>query len=561
MKQVFFLLFTMVMVLSLFSLSNQNSQESSLSGEQNESQTDEPYLFFEGVVSPSQELKMKTSNQGKVVEVHAVSGDRVKSGQLLIVLRKVDSEKEIRKAEDYVKIWEKTLFNRQHWRVRSGAAESQAERKIKQAKESLAKTRQKYADIKIYSLLSGTVGFIVDKGKLVEEDSVVVEILDESILTTSFSSDSEIVSKHIDNFQDGDEIPITFKEVQGEFSGKVKKVGKTINIAIPNPDFVLTAGMRARFRLKKSYVLSKPLPKKEPARTKTATVSLEKREKGTVKEMSGRSEFKVKKIEYEFSLGLSLNFSDELYYRESAIDTLIEQYALNYGINHTASGAFSKNVMFFPVQALVNYHLKKNIFLKGGLEYGFGSNSEQNFYRLTWPGFTENQDYSLTNKMSYVMPFVGGEIRFSSFGIYTHLGLNFFSFNHEQISDYSDATYQSKREDSVKASGTGFGILLGGKYRIKLKKKINLLLKIELSYLSIGSLSGSRDTSITDSDGASFSESVDGTIYGYEMNPFSQEWFYNWELSASTPSESWLRNVSKLKINLYSIRILFGIVF
>jgi len=567
MKQVFFLLLTFLLVLNLFFLSseNLNGKEGNLSEKKSENQTDETYLNFEGVVSASQELKMKISNKGVVAEVLTAPGDRVKSGQLLMTLKIIGSEKEVKKAEDYLKIWEKTLFNRQHWRVRSGAAERQAERKIKEAQELLIKIKEKYADIKIYSLLSGKVKFIVEKGKMAEEDSVVAEILDDSVLETSFSSDSEIISKYFEHFKDGQEIPLTIKEVGGEFSGSVKKIGKTINIMIPNPDFILSVGMRARFRLKKTE--SQPLtsPKIEPAVIKSPPSFVKKRDrkrKKRAKKMpDNQKKLETKKFEYELSLGLTLSFSDELYYRESAIDNLMGQYAQNYGIEYTASGGFSKNVMFFPVQVLVNYHLKKNIFLKAGLEYGFSNSSPQNLYRVMWPGFTEEHDYSLTNKMSYVMPFVGGEMRFSSFGIYANLGLNFLSFSHQQNLDYSDTTYWSRREDSIKANGTGFGIHLGGKYRIRLKKKISLLVKLEFFYLSVGSLNGSRDSTITDSDGANFSESIDGTIYSYEMNPYNQEWFYHWDLYASNPTESWFRNVNKLKLNLYSIRLLFGIVF
>lgn len=567
MKQIIFLFLSVVLVFNLFctSIDNPNSKEGNLPDKNKNSQNDDTYLYFEGVASAFQVLKMKTSSSGTIAAVHAAVGDRVKTAQLLLTLKPVDPKGEIKKAEAYLKIWEKTLYNRQHWRVRSGAAERQAEGKIKEAKEALVKLREKYADVNIFALIGGKVGFIVAEGAEVKEDSVVAEILDDSTLKTSFSSDSEIVSRYIDYFKNGQEIPLTFKGVEGEFSGNIKKGRKSITIVIPNSDLTLSAGMKARFRLKKSDI--QPLidtkiepGKKEVPPSPVKPIIAEKKKKAK-KEPARKHEAEIKKLEYEISLGLSLAFSDELYYRVSGIDNLIEQYAQNYGVEYTASGSFSKSIMFFPIQALVNFHLKKNIFLKGGVEYGFSSSSPQNLYRVMWDGNAEEHDYSLTNKLSYIMPFFGGELRFSSFGVYANLGLNFLSLNYQQNVDYSDGSYWSKREDTIKASGIGFGFLLGGKYRIQLKKKINLLVKIEFLYLSVGSFSGSKSSTITDSAGSSSSNSINGDIYSYEMNPYSQGWFYHWDLFDSAPSEDWYRSVGKLSLNLYCIRVLFGIVF
>jgi hypothetical protein len=567
MKQIIFLFLSVVLVFNLFcmSIDNPNSKEGNLPDKNKNNQKDDTYLYFEGVVSAFQVLKMKTSSSGMVVAVHAAVGDRVKTAQLLLTLKPGDPKGEVKKAEAYLKIWEKTLYNRQHWRVRSGAAERQAEGKIKEAKEALAKLHEKYAEVNIFALIGGKVGFIVSEGTEVKEDSVVAEILDDSTLKTSFSSDSEIVSKYIEYFKNGQEISLTFKEVEGEFSGTIKKGRRSINIAIPNPDLVLSAGMKARFRLKKSDdqlpIDAKIEPEKKEIPPSSITPKIVKKKKKVKKEPVRKQETEIKKLEYEISLGLSLAFSDELYNRVSGIDNLIEQYAQNYGVDYTASGSFSKSVMFFPIQALVNFHLKKNIFLKGGVEYGFSSSSPQNVYRVMWDGNTEEHDFSLANKLSYIMPFFGGELRFSSFGIYANLGLNFLSLNYQQNMDYSDGSYWSKREDTIKASGIGFGFLLGGKYRIQLKKKINLLVKIEFFYLSVGSFSGSKSSTISDSAGSSSSDSINGDIYSYEMNPYSQEWFYHWDLFESAPSEAWYRSVSKLSLNLYCIRILFGIIF
>jgi biotin carboxyl carrier protein len=557
MKQIIFLFLSVVLVVNLFSLSgdDQNGKTANPWEKNTNHPIDDTYLFFEGVVSAAQVLKMKTPSSGTVAVAHAAVGDRVKTTQLLLTLKSTDSEGEIKKAEAYLKIWEKTLYNRQHWKVRSGAAERQAERKIKEAKEALAKLREKYADIKIYSLISGKVGFLVTPGTEVKEDSVVAEIWDDSTLKTSFSSDSEVVSKYMNHFKDGQIIPLTFKEVDGEFSGVIKKSRKTINIKIANPDFVLSVGMKARFGLKRSDIQPETVAQIQPSVKETRPSSTKP------KKPVPRGEIEIKKREYEVSLGLSLAFSEELYYRLSGIDNLISQYAQNYGVEYTASGSFSKSMIFFPIQALVNFHLKKNIFLKGGLEYGFSNSSPQNLYRVEWTGNTEEHDYSLTNKLSYIMPFVGGELRFSSFGVYANLGLNFLSLNYQQNVDYSDGAYWSQREDTIKASGIGFGFLLGGKYRIQLKKKIDLLVKIEFLYLSVGSFSGTRDSTISDSTGASFSESIDGDIYSYEMNPYYREWFYHWDLFSAAPSDDWYRSVGKLSLNLYCIRLLFGIVF
>ena len=132
---------------------------------------------------------------------------------------------------------------------------------------------------------------------------------------------------------------------------------------------------------------------------------------------------------------------------------------------------------------------------------------------------------------------------------------------HQKNLEISESGYWHRQDEDISATGTGIGILVGGKYNFLIGKKTNLILKLELCYLKVSNLSGSRDASITNSLGESLSESIQGTIYSFEINPYDLGWFYTWEMFGSVPGESWIRNVSEMAINMSSIRLMLGIKF
>jgi len=80
-------------------------------------------------------------------------------------------------------------------------------------------------------------------------------------------------------------------------------------------------------------------------------------------------------------------------------------------------------------------------------------------------------------------------------------------------------------------------------------------------YLNIGTLKGKQESTATDESGGSQKETEEGTLYTYEINPYSQGWINYWDLHANTPQGMKYQNVEKMKLNLSSLRLTLGFRF
>lgn len=545
MKKIWFIPLVLYLVLNLISNIHATNAAYQSSPEKNQNQETvlKKTFSFEKEVVCLTALEIRALVSGTVSRVLVAKGDRVKTGQLLLGFDVSKLDEEIREAEEKLEIWKKTLFNREHWKVRSQPAENQANRKIDEFQSVIIEKKQQKTRQEIHSLIGGWVLNIVGENIPVDEDQVVARIGDDSTLKIEMTRD-EINPDVLDEIRNGDKISLTFTEARQACSGEIKKVNEGLVILVPNEKHVLNPGMTAGFELKYHLKPEPPVVEKKP-----------KPRPGKSKPIEG------KKIGFEISAGMSLSDPGDQYNRAQGIDSLMEQYIQNYDLAYTASGSFGKNIFYIPINALVNYRISGKWYLKGGLEFAYGIRSDQKTYRLDWTGTTESHGYDLSSKLTYVMPFVGAGTRFGKFGIYANVGLNFLSFSHQKKLEVSETGYWHRQDEEISASGSGIGIILGGKYSFLIGKKTNLLLKLEFCYMKVKSLSGNRDTSISNSFGESFSESIQGTIYNFEINPYDLGWFYTWEMLDSVPSESWIRNVSDMAVNLSSIRLMLGIAF
>ena len=361
-----------------------------------------------------------------------------------------------------------------------------------------------------------------------------LSVKDEIIIFEIISSGDRNLRKKIENIKDGVNIEIMDKDpVSGEYS--------------------------------KRELLDFDREKLEKNRE-----SLESERKGKTKEIETFSDegsvtifSKMKnKLDFEVSLGFSKPELKEIYYRDSGIDSIINQYALFYNVTPSSSGEFGEIKSMLPFNFTINYNLKKNLYLKMGFELSSKSISSEKSYQLTPNGVKEVHKYDLKNKVGYLMPFIGFETRISSFGFYANLGMNFANFSHTQNFNYSENNYSQEREDKFDVKGSGMGVIVGGKYMYKIGKKIRVLIKLEYFYSKIKSLNGDKFSTGSNSSGESFSESVlDGTLYSFEMNPYEIAWINYWDMYKSLPNESWIRNPVKLNLDLSSIRLMIGFSF
>jgi hypothetical protein len=279
---------------------------------------------------------------------------------------------------------------------------------------------------------------------------------------------------------------------------------------------------------------------------------------------------KEKKIELEFSVGAGQIDPVSIYQRSPGIDELIYQYAQHYQVDYSATGGFSESKLLIPfVGFSVNYRLNKNLHLKAGVDYSLsGSNSSKKSSQVAWSNFYEQYDYQLTNKISYLMPHIGLGFGSGSLDFHCALGMGFTRFTYIEGLHYSESEpgYSYDREDTFKVKGTTPGVIVGIKYSLPLEKKpggkgIKAFIKLEAVLLKVNNLSGTKTTTGSDSQGARFSQTQEGTLYEFEWAPYGGQGFAFWDLYDTLPDDPTMQSFDKMGINLSGIRLMIGISF
>jgi len=263
----------------------------------------------------------------------------------------------------------------------------------------------------------------------------------------------------------------------------------------------------------------------------------------------------AKKLEFEVSGGIALiNEHDSLYHRISGTNNLIAQYAQYYQLSSDVSGDEVKKLkMLMPLNFSLNYNIKKNWYIKIGFEYSSGKTFNEQQNSVKWNGTTETYHYQYDYRVSSLLPYVGIETRFSSFGIYANVGFNITDFSFTQALRYEEnGSLLLDEEEIYDTKGKSAALILGGKYMLKLGRKVKLLLKLEYLYLKINSFNGEKNTA---------AGIVEGTIYTYDTNPYDIDWFPFWDLHQSEPDDPSIRNVNTLGLDLSCLRIMIGFSF
>ncbi len=268
-----------------------------------------------------------------------------------------------------------------------------------------------------------------------------------------------------------------------------------------------------------------------------------------------------KKIEFVISSGISLLNPESLVIKNNGIDSSVSQYAESIQYNYKTVGKFKNMMTGLPISITVNYRLSNDLYLKFGGEYETIGNSYDKTYSISWPSFTEKMSYTIENSIKNIIPFVGIEKRFSSFGIYGIIGLNITSFVYKNILDLSGGSYNLKKITDIKANGKGIALYIGAKYMIKLKKKFGFLIKAEYVYRTIGSFSGKKSYKVSDSVGGDKSVIESGDLYMYDLDPYGKGSFKWWDMHKGLPNKSNIKNVESFSLNHSSIRIMLGFTF
>lgn len=263
----------------------------------------------------------------------------------------------------------------------------------------------------------------------------------------------------------------------------------------------------------------------------------------------------------ELSIGFGLSKPADLFTKATGLDDFIHQYSQQLGAQYQTTGQFTENLSMIPISAAALFQLSDGLYLKGGVELSIGNQSSEKSFAIAAPTFDENNDYSIENKITTFMPFVGIEKRFSNFGVYALLGYNMAKLKHTFQRDFSQDGYNSQIIDLHDVSGSAASFVIGANYRFRVGNNGHLLIKLEYLYAKFSELTGSRDRAGRSSTGETVNDSIEGTLYSYRVNVYNSSSFYTWDMFEEKPTSSWISDVAPLALDLSSIRLMVGFGF
>lgn len=130
----------------------------------------------------------RTAIAGTVTDIKVSDGDLVSEGFVLVMLNE-GLETEAVEAEAELARWEKILWNREHWKERSPAAEAQAKSKIEEARARLEEIKARAPQTSVTAPLSGTVELMVVPGTEVEAGTEVARVTNSRLKVTDLKVD------------------------------------------------------------------------------------------------------------------------------------------------------------------------------------------------------------------------------------------------------------------------------------------------------------------------------------------------------------------------------------
>lgn len=263
----------------------------------------------------------------------------------------------------------------------------------------------------------------------------------------------------------------------------------------------------------------------------------------------------------EVSGGFSLTKPALVADRFNGIQGLELQYAEYYHVATNTPGGFNENIIQFPFQLSVSARLSPRWILKGGLDYGFGGSTSDKKFEFLWHNGTEYHHHLITNKISFFMPFVGLEYQRSFWGLYAHFGFGKMFFSSTSDLSIIEPGYTQENSDVLNVSGWGLGLELGSRFLFKWGKRKRISIRIGYNFLTSGSFRGKKEISHSNSSGDSVSQTIEGDLFRFDLDPYGIESIPYWDLSGESPSGPEFSNVKNSGFSLSLLRIMVGISF
>jgi membrane fusion protein (multidrug efflux system) len=230
-----------------------------------------------GTVAAINQAKVSAKIPGKVERIFVEEGDRVKAGQTLLCLEKIDMLLTVRQAQAAVSMAEanyskaETEWLRAQELMETGITSQQqfdlakssfdiATASIEQAEADLGLTRNQLDAAEVTALLGGTVIHrFVDLGERVNPGQPLFEVAEIDPIEIEIG----VSDKRFSELKVGQAAPVSVDGYPNmEFDGEVKKIQPTINpmtrtfkvtVGVANPEELLKPGMFARADIQIDY--------------------------------------------------------------------------------------------------------------------------------------------------------------------------------------------------------------------------------------------------------------------------------------------------------------------
>ncbi len=187
------------------------------------------YIDLQGKVDAKDNVPVTSKMPGVLTRVLVKNGDNVRQGQLLAQLDNNIMEKGLAELELQLRTAE-DVYNRQKglWDQKIGTEIQyiQAKSQKEAAEQRIATTREQMSQSRIYAPIGGTVDVVILKvGQAISPGVPLCNILNLSKLKVQ----GEVTEAYASKVRQGDQVVVSFPDLNKEITTRVSYVSKTIN--------------------------------------------------------------------------------------------------------------------------------------------------------------------------------------------------------------------------------------------------------------------------------------------------------------------------------------------
>jgi membrane fusion protein (multidrug efflux system) len=223
-----------------------------------------------GTTSPEHAVSIQSTVTEKIVQMPFRDGDRVKKGDILVVLEKTEEEAQLIQAKAQLSEQERELKRIEslvRQKTLPSAQLDEQKTKLEEAKATVAVNQARIADRVILAPFDGILGFReFSVGALLTPGSIITTLDKQDIMQLDFP----VPERHLSSIVTGQEIEARSISYPGKtFSGKVTAIDSRVDpgtrtarvrAQIPNPSGMMRSGMLMTLDLTTSVIKRMVIP-------------------------------------------------------------------------------------------------------------------------------------------------------------------------------------------------------------------------------------------------------------------------------------------------------------